>query len=173
MIRNATPADLPAILHIYEYAREFMAQNGNPTQWAAGFPPESLLCDDIEKRSLYVVEEKERVCGVFFFAIGPDETYARIEQGEWLSDSEYGTIHRVAGDGTVRGILRQAVSYCERCIRHLRIDTHEDNRIMQRAIQNCGFQRRGIIYENDGSPRIAYEKWEGNREAISKGGALS
>lgn len=160
MIRHAEERDLPAILAIYAYAREFMAENGNPTQWAGGFPPESLLRDDIAKRSLYVVtkEETERVCGVFFFAVGPDETYAQIEQGAWLSDGVYGTIHRVAGDGTVHGLLRQAVAYCEQYTPHLRIDTHEDNRIMQHAIERCGFWRCGIIHVSDGTPRIAYEK---------------
>lgn len=160
MIRHAEETDLSVILEIYAYAREFMAKNGNHDQWAGGFPPVSLLLDDIAKRSLYVVEEGEtgRVCGVFFFAVGPDETYRTIEQGEWSSDSEYGTIHRIAGDGTVHGLLRSVVSYCEQIIPHLRIDTHEDNKIMQHAIGKCGFRRCGIIHVDDGTPRIAYEK---------------
>lgn len=160
MIRHAEETDLPVILEIYAYARDFMAKNGNPHQWAGGFPPASLLRDDIAKRSLYVMEEEttRRVCGVFFFAIGPDETYNVIEQGKWLSDSVYGTIHRVAGDGTVHGLLQTVVSYCEKKIPHLRIDTHEDNHIMQHVIGQCGFKRCGIIHVEDGMPRIAYEK---------------
>lgn len=151
-------ADLPVVLDIYAYARSFMIKNGNPTQWAGGYPAKELLQDDVENRNLYVVEEAGRICGVFAFVIGPDATYARIEQGEWLSEGEYGTIHRVAGDGTMHGMLQKAVSYCEQRIPHLRIDTHQDNRIMQRAILKCGFQKCGIIYVSDGSPRIAYEK---------------
>ena len=162
MIRQAEEADLPVILEIYAYARDFMAENGNPHQWAGGFPPASLLQDDIAKHNLYVVteEETERVCGVFFFDIGPDETYSVIEQGEWFSDSVYGTIHRIAGDGTVHGLLRKVVSYCEKKTPHLRIDTHEDNHIMQHVIAQCGFRRCGIIHVSDGTPRIAYEKCE-------------
>ena len=158
MIRNAETADLPVILEIYAYAREFMARTGNPTQWADGYPSEALLREDIENNNLYVVEEEDRICGVFAFLIGPDETYARIEQGKWFSESEYGTIHRVAGDGAVHGLLQRVVSYCEKKIQHLRIDTHQDNRIMQHAILKCGFRRCGIIYVSNGSPRIAYEK---------------
>lgn len=162
MIRHAEKTDLPVILEIYAHARTFMEQNGNPTQWAGGFPPQSMLSDDIAQRRLYVVEEgmPGRVCGVFFFAIGPDETYDVIEQGEWLSDREYGTIHRVASDGTVHGLLKQVTAYCGQRIAHLRIDTHKDNVIMQRAILGCGFQKCGVIYVEDGSPRIAYEKEE-------------
>lgn len=160
MIRRASETDLPAILEIYAYARDFMIKNGNPHQWAGEYPPVSLLREDLANCCLYVVEEEGmgRVCGVFFFAIGPDETYGAIEQGEWISDSEYGTIHRIAGDGTVHGLLQKAVSYCENKIPHLRIDTHEDNHIMQRAIERCGFWRCGIIHVSDGTPRIAYEK---------------
>ena len=160
MIRQAEEADLPVILEIYAYARDFMEKNGNPHQWAGGFPPASLLQDDIAKHNLYVVTEEEtgRVCGVFFFAIGPDETYGVIEQGEWFSDSAYGTIHRIAGDGSVHGLLRKVVSYCEKKTPHLRIDTHEDNHIMQHVIAQCGFRRCGIIHVGDGTPRIAYEK---------------
>ena len=158
MIRKATTSDLPVILEIYSYAREFMRKNGNPTQWSDKYPEESLLRSDIENHNLYVVVESGHICGVFAFIIGPDETYSRIEQGEWLSKDEYGTIHRVAGDGTVHGLLQKAVSYCEQKIPHLRIDTHQDNQIMQHVILKCGFQECGIIYVNDGSPRIAYEK---------------
>lgn len=158
MIRNAETADLPVIQAIYAHARQFMFKTGNPTQWTDGYPSEALLRNDIENHNLYVVEEDGRICGVFAFIIGPDETYARIEQGMWLSEREYGTIHRVAGDGTVHGLLSRIVSYCEKTIPHLRIDTHQDNQIMQHAIRKCGFSRCGIIYVSDGSPRIAYEK---------------
>ncbi len=43
---------------------------------------------------------------------------------------------------------------------NFRIDTHNDNKIMQHVIEKNGFIRCGIIYVKDGSPRIAYEKIE-------------
>lgn len=158
MIRKAQREDLPALLEIYAQARRFMAEQGNASQWAGGFPPRELLEDDIERGQLYAVEREGRMCGAFAFAVGPDETYAHIEQGTWLSDSEYGTIHCVAGDGTAHGILREIVAFCGERISHLRIDTHRDNRVMRHLIPRNGFQECGIIYVRDGSPRIAYEK---------------
>lgn len=86
------------------------------------------------------------------------QTYLRIEGGSWLSDAEYGVIHRIAGDGTIHGGLRQAVEYCEQTIHHLRIDTHEDNKVMQHVILKNGFTCCGMIHVADGSPRIAYER---------------
>ena len=156
----ADSGDLPRILQIYGRARRFMKESGNTSQWKDGFPPESLLAEDIRAGHLYVVRDvkDKTIHGVFAFIIGDDPTYARIEQGRWLSDTEYGTLHRVAGDGTVHGIFAAAVAFCEEKVSHLRIDTHEDNHVMQHLIVKSGFQKCGIIHVEDGSPRIAYEK---------------
>ena len=91
------------------------------------------------------------------FHIGDDSTYQVIDNGHWLSDESYGTIHRIAGDGTIHGVLEIAVNYCKDQIPHLRIDTHHDNKIMQHVIEKNGFKKCGIIYVKDGSERIAYE----------------
>lgn len=157
IIRNADMEDLAQILPIYAKARQFMRENGNPTQWADNFPPEDLLRKDIEKRQLYVLEADEVIHGVFAFIIGKDATYEVIEQGEWKSQSEYGTIHRVAGDGTVHGILDKVIAFCKTKMAHLRIDTHENNQVMRHLIEKNGFSRCGIIHVADGSPRVAYE----------------
>ena len=157
MIRKATMQDLPAVMDIYAYARNFMVKTGNANQWGDGYPQEKLLRDDIARKQLYMIEQDGAICGVFVFIIGEDPTYAVIDEGVWLSDAPYGTIHRVASNGTVHGIMKQIVEFCRAQIRHLRIDTHADNHIMQHLILQCGFTRRGIIYVRDGSPRIAYE----------------
>lgn len=158
MITSATVTDLPDILNIYEHARIFMEKSGNPAQWAGGYPQKELLLKDIAKGQLYLCRDARTVYGVFAFIIGEDPTYARIENGSWLSDALYGTIHRIAGNDAGRGVFAEAVSWCEQQIPHLRIDTHHDNRIMQHLIEKHGFQKCGIIYVADGSPRIAYEK---------------
>lgn len=158
MIRNANSNDIPPILEIYSYARNFMAEQGNPNQWGNNSPAISIIENDINKRQLFVSEDCGEIHGVFAFIIGDDETYAHIEQGAWISNDEYGTIHRIATDGKIHGFMRQVVAFCEKRISHLRIDTHEDNRIMQHLIIKNGFCKCGIIHVRDGSPRIAYEK---------------
>ena len=156
-IRNAEQEDLPRIEEIYAYARSFMAATGNPNQWGTTNPPMAQLEQDIENRLLFVVTEGETIHGVFYFYIGNDPTYDYMENGAWASDTPYGTIHRIAGDGS-GGILKTAVAFCGSKIDHLRIDTHQDNLVMQKAVQKQGFVRRGIIYIADGSPRIAYDR---------------
>ena len=158
MIRAAEKCDLPAILELYSCARTFMAQNGNPSQWGTTFPPKELLIQDIVLGNLYVYEMENKICGVFSFIVGEDPTYCVIKEGRWISDEPYGAIHRVASDGTTHGFLGKCVEFCTRTISHLRIDTHEDNKIMQKALAKNGFQKCGIIYTDDGTPRIAYER---------------
>lgn len=155
-IRKAETYDLPRIEQIYAYARAFMAKNGNPNQWGNSNPPHEWLVDDISKGLLYVITEENLIHGVFYYFIGEDPTYGSIEDGTWKYNAPYGTIHRIASDGS-GGILKTAVEFCTSLCRHLRIDTHHDNVIMQRAVAKLGFERSGIIRLADGDPRIAYE----------------
>lgn len=157
-IGKAKVEDLPRILQIYECARNFMSETGNPSQWKNNFPPETLLIQDINAGQLYVLSNESDIHAVFAFIIGEDPTYSIIEQGEWLSDSEYGTLHRIAGDGVIHSIFDIIVEYCEQEICHLRIDTHKNNKVMQHLIKKNGFQKCGIIHIADGTERIAYEK---------------
>lgn len=160
-VRKAAERDIPAVLAVYDAARKFMRENGNPTQWGTHHPPESLLRADVENGQLYVIEENGGVHGVFAFIVGADPSYARIDGGSWLSDSEYGTLHRVAGDGKVKNVFETALGYCEKTLgmRHIRIDTHENNLKMRHCIEKNGFSYRGIIYiPSDGTSRLAYEK---------------
>lgn len=164
MVRVAKEEDLIRILEIYELARNFMKENGNPTQWGDVFPAKELLEEDIKKGQLYVIvnemnedETKENIHGVFAFIIGEDETYLNIEDGAWSSDGLYGTIHRLASSGMQRGIFAECVEFCRKQINHIRVDTHHNNKKMQYLIPKYGFRECGIIYVKDGSPRIAYE----------------
>ena len=155
-IEKATGADLPRILEIYAIAREFMAKTGNPTQWGNNYPPVAMLEADIPAGNLYVVED-DVIHGVFAWFTEPDPTYGYIEDGAWLDDSPYGTLHRVAADGT-GGVFAAVLAFALEQNRHVRIDTHADNRVMQHVLEKYGFTRTGIIYLEDGDPRIAYQK---------------
>lgn len=155
-VRTAQMADLPVIEAIYARARQFMVDTGNPNQWGKTNPPVEQLVIDIDREELYVVTDERGIHGVFFFAMGEDPTYAEIFEGSWGSAAPYGTIHRIASDGS-GGVFSAAMTFCKTKTNHLRIDTHHDNKVMQHVVEKHGFQRRGIIYIADGSPRIAYE----------------
>ena len=157
IIREARIEDIERILEIYDIAKAFMRQTGNPNQWNSSYPDLKLLKGDIDKKQLFVMEEDSIIHSVFAFIIGDDPTYRDIE-GAWLDDSTYGTIHRIASDGTVHQVFKKAVDFCSEKCAHLRADTHEDNKVMQKVILKNGFKETGIIYIADGTPRIAFEK---------------
>ena len=156
IVRNAVAEDLPRIEEIYSYARDFMEKTGNPNQWGKTNPPHEWLVDDIKNELLHVITDENGIHGVFYFYIGDDPAYSEIEDGYWHHSGTYGTIHRIASDGS-GGILRTAVEFCKKQSDHIRIDTHHDNIVMQNAVAKLNFKRSGIIRLPNGSPRIAYE----------------
>ena len=161
-IRKTRAEDLERVMAIYAGARAFMAATGNPNQWGpTHWPPEALIRSDIAAGNSYVCEEAGRVVGVFYFIQGEDidPTYRRIEDGAWRKNGPYGVVHRLAGDGSVKGIGAFCLDWAFAQCGHLRVDTHGDNKVMQRLLQRCGFVHCGTIYvQEDPFPRLAYEK---------------
>ena len=160
-IRPSEEKDIPRIMEIFAGAREFMAANGNPHQWGdTNWPPLGHIERDAREGGGYVCEHEGRIVGYFFVAFGEDvEPDFRVIEGEWLDPSPYGALHRLAGDGSVRGIGEFCLNWvCER-FGHIRFDTHEDNKKMQALAERLGFVRCGIIHvSKDPYPRIAYER---------------
>lgn len=144
-------------MRIYESAQDFMISSGNPTQWGRTYPAKELIEEDIETGVCHVICDNDVPHGVFALFSGDEPTYSYIENGEWLNDDEYVTVHRIASDGAVKGIFKSAIDYCKGICDNIRIDTHKSNIIMQKLIEKNGFEKCGIVYVRDGSPRIAYQ----------------
>lgn len=161
-IRHASEADLGQIMEIYGYARRFMATHGNPNQWGrTHWPPKHLICNDISQRTSYVCVHNQKIVGTFFFLSGNDiePTYLQIKGGKWRGGNTYGVVHRLAGDGSVKGIGQFCLEWAYQQCGHLRIDTHEDNIVMQNLLSKMGFIHCGTIFvKEDDDPRLAYEK---------------
>lgn len=160
MIRKARTEDMSRLIEIYGYARAFMASVGNASQWGDGYPLPSLLEEDIGQGRLYVYCDEEDVPhGVFAFILGDDPSYGVID-GAWLNGHPYGTIHRLAGDGTVPGLFRTCLDFCLSIIPDIRADTHHNNKIMQHLLEKNGFVRCGEIKldkKEEDPLRIAYQ----------------
>lgn len=158
-IRKAVAGDLDRLLEIFDAARRFMADMGNPDQWIDGYPQRELVADDISAGHCYVcVYGESKIVGTFCFIPGPDPTYSYIEDGAWPGDSPYYVVHRLASDGSCRGIGDFCLAWCFSNYSCLRVDTHADNKVMQNLLAKNGFVRCGIIYVRNGTPRIAYQK---------------
>ena len=163
MIRLASEKDVKSILEIIKDAKAFLKEN-NVNQWQDNYPNEDTIINDINKKQLYVYEEKEVLA---FIAIieGIEETYNIIYDGKWLNDDSYLTIHRIAVKKEARHcniaskLFMYAIEYAnKRNIKSIRVDTHKDNIVMQKLILKHDFKKCGYIYLKDHSPRLAYER---------------
>ena len=155
-LRNAVISELEEILAIYELARAFMKETGNPDQWRNTYPTPQIVKDDIKKEELYVLYDEEGIEGVFVFINGPDPTYDYID-GNWLDDEPYCAVHRVASAQKKKGVLRAVMDYAFSRSDSIKIDTHKDNAVMQHQLEKYGFKRCGIIFLENGEDRIAYQ----------------
>ena len=100
----------------------------------------------------------------------PEPSYGKID-GAWLTTpkANYAAVHRVGvapeakGQGIAGTILDFACNKAAQMgLASVRIDTHADNKPMQRALRKAGFSLCGVITlveGNDaGAQRIAFEK---------------
>lgn len=62
MIQLAKIEDLPDIMLVFNYARRFMFQHNNLTQWNATYLSQELMIKDIEQQSCYVFKEMRADC---------------------------------------------------------------------------------------------------------------
>lgn len=156
-IRKTKLVDLDELKLVFDYARNTMRENGNPTQWGSDRPGINLIINDINNGESYVVENDGEIVATFACIEGIEPTYIDID-GKWLNDDEYLTIHRIASNGKVKGIFDFVIDYVSNMNKDIRIDTHADNTIMRHLIEKNGFIECGIIVVDDGTKRIAYQK---------------
>ena len=149
MIRNATHADLDAIFNIYDYARAFMKETGNPLQWGKTYPEKDVILADLSAKQLFVIETDDgSLAGVFAFLLTGDSVYDNID-GRWLNDKPHAAIHRVASNGTQKGIFTQILAFCRQFSDNIKIDTHKQNTVMQHVLKKHGFIECGTVFYDD------------------------
>lgn len=158
-IRNAAASDMDRIMEIYAAAKRFMEEHGNTQQWTGDDTVKRDRLDVMrEKKQLFVGTDDNDIHFVFAYIQGDDPTYSVIDNGAWLNEEPYSTIHRLASAGTVKGVVHQISVWALEQNPNLRIDTHADNIVMQNALLKDGFTRCGIIYLENGDPRTAFQK---------------
>lgn len=157
-MRKTRPEDIDTVMALYDKGRARMRETGNTEQWTNGYPHRHMIEEDVKLGRSYVYEEDGVLHAVLALIWGEDPTYAEID-GAWISDkTPYGTIHRIAADGEVPGLGSWCIRWCLDLCGSIRIDTHEDNVLMRRALEKLGFAHCGNIICDEGTPRCAYQK---------------
>lgn len=155
-ITHAKMEHLPEILVLYDKAREFMQEQGNPTQWI-NYPEIERLLDDIKRNSLYICLEDEEIVGVFVYEVTCEEDYRTID-GNWLNEDVYGVVHRIASKNNANGVASYCLNFALNQCQNLKIDTHEANIPMRNLLNKLGFAYCGIITLKEGGKRLAFQK---------------
>ena len=162
-IRNAVPSEAAKCYQFIEDAREFQHSMGF-IQWHPGYPSPDTIMKDIENSIGYVFIEDEELLGYCCIIIGDEPAYHNIE-GTWKTNRPYAVVHRMAlgAETRGRGLSGKAFSlikeFCRKNgIEAIRLDTQEENKVMQHILVREGFEYCGLIVF-DGGPKLAYE-WD-------------
>lgn len=162
--RKAMEVDIDSIMNIIKQAQEYFKEQGID-QWQNNYPNVETIKNDIEKGYGYVLLKDGKIVGTVSVSFDGEKTYENIYEGKWISNLQYAVVHRMAIDSKLKGkglasiIMKNIEKMClDRDVHSIKIDTHEDNKSMQRLIDKNGFKYCGIIYLADGSKRLAYEK---------------
>ena len=168
MIRKTRAEDIPAVMQIIRDAQAGMKLLGI-SQWQNGYPNENSFAKDIAEGISYVYEEDGEIVATAAIFTAPEPDYAKIYEGAWKTNGNYGVVHRIAVKKQAKraGYAAKMIEYAVEMTRlagygSIRMDTHEGNIPMRTFLNKQGFQECGIIYlSNEGSvenKRVAYEK---------------
>lgn len=157
-IRKTRIDELDQVMEIYAKARRFMAEHDNPTQWGQNKPSREQIESDIRAEKSHVCVENGELAAVFYFAKETDPTYAKIYDGQWLNEEDYAVVHRIASAGIAKGAGSYCMNWACAQAENVRIDTHENNYVMQNMLKKNGFVHCGTIYLEDGEPRLAFHR---------------
>ena len=163
-IRKAIPADAESIMHNFRQAQAGLRVQG-VNQWQNGYPNMEIVDMDILSGNCLVCVVNTLIAASFVLTFEPEETYDHIYSGQWISEGQYGVIHRMAaadafkGRGLGAAMIEKAEQIAlSRGINSIKVDTHRDNNPMQNLLKNNKFEYCGIIYLDDGQERLAFEK---------------
>ena len=169
--RRAEIADMDALLDILEQAKAYLRESG-VDQWQEGYPNREALAADIEAGRGWLFEcvDNGKIAGYECVAMTPEVCYREID-GAWLTEGEnYAVIHRAMAAARYRGtrLAAEMFSFAAELAAGMgrlsvRVDTHRDNKAMNRLCEKqgftyCGVVDLGLVDPASDSLRNAYEK---------------
>jgi len=162
--KKAVDANANSIMNIINQAQDYFKEHGI-NQWQDNYPNFEIVMNDINNKNGYVLLEDNNVVGTVVVSFDGEKNYEFICDGKWISNDKYAVIHRMAVDINYKGrglstiIIKNIERLClDKGIHSIRVDTHKENISMQKMLSKNEFEYCGIIYLDDQSERIAFEK---------------
>ena len=161
---KAVETDVDSVMNIIKQAQGYFKEQ-KINQWQDNYPNIEIIKNDIINENGYILLRDNNVVGTVVITFDGEKNYEYISDGKWISNGEYAVIHRMAIDSNYKGIglsseiIKNIEAICfKRDVHSIKIDTHKENIPMQKLLSKNGFQYCGIIYLEDKSKRIAFEK---------------
>ena len=162
--RKSTKSDITKIMDIVKQAQAYFKEQ-NIDQWQNNYPNDEVINNDINNGESYVMLDGDDIVATTVISFAKEKSYENILDGKWITNGDYGVIHRIAVENTHKGkglshkIIKYAEEVCKQNnIHSIKVDTHEDNILMQSLLKKNGFEYCGIVYLEDGGKRVAFEK---------------
>ena len=162
--RKSTKSDVSKIMEIVKQAQEYFKSQGID-QWQNNYPNDEVINNDINNGESYVMLDGDDIVATTVISFAKEKSYENILDGKWITNGDYGVIHRIAVDNTHKGkglshkIIKYAEEVCKQNnIHSIKVDTHEDNILMQSLLKKNGFEYCGIVYLEKKKKRVAFEK---------------
>lgn len=162
--QKAVEKDIKDIMNIIEQAQSYFKEQ-EINQWQDNYPNFETIKSDIDSGASYVLLKENNIIATAAVSFRGEKTYESIYDGMWLTNGEFAVIHRIAVDNNYKGlgIASEIIKNVEKLslnkgIRSIKVDTHEENISMQNLLRKNGFSYCGVIYLEDKSKRIAFEK---------------
>ncbi|MBR2068086.1 MAG: GNAT family N-acetyltransferase [Solobacterium sp.] len=168
-IRKTKIEEIDRVMEIILHAKEAMKAMHIPQWQSPDYPKKEDIEEDIKQGASYVVEDEGELVATMCLYYRNDpaiDHYDYIEEGKWLKEEgNYVVLHRCAVEDEYKGkgYSQRLFAFGEAYARSLgcndyRIDTHEKNGPMLKAIEKYGFRPCGIVYMYDKTKRIAFQK---------------
>ena len=167
--RRSTAEDIPGVMEIVRQAQRYLRESGTD-QWQDGYPNEDVLRSDVERGRGWVFECEGRIAGYVCISMDVEASYVHID-GRWLTEGDnYAVVHRSMVGDDFRGSRLAAEMFSLAFDlaaglgkQSVRVDTHRDNKAMNRLAQKLGFTFCGEVDVSLMDPgrdprRNAYEK---------------
>lgn len=162
--RKTDIIDINQVMNIIKQAQTYFKHQGID-QWQNNYPNTEIIRKDIENNYSYVLVKEQNIVATAAISFDGEKTYNHIYDGQWITNDDYAVIHRIAVDSNYKGlglsseIIKNVEMLClNRGIHSIKVDTHEENLSMQKMLKKNEFEYCGIIYLEEGSKRIAFEK---------------
>ena len=129
--RKSVKSDIPEIMGIIKQAQDYFKEK-NIDQWQNGYPNEEVINNDIENEESYVMIKDDKIVATTVISFKEESCYENIIDGKWLTNGDYGVIHRIAVGKNYKGLglSHKIIKYAEK------ICLEKENPDLDKLIEN-------------------------------------